>query len=165
MQDDLDKVIDGALAAYSQAEPLAGLESRVLTRVRTAKTARRRLWRWALPVPVLAAILVAVLTRKPEPVPVARIAPPPVTVESPALAPPAVPRHFAARPPARTPRPFVRAGLPKQEMFPTPSQLTKEERLLVELAQSHPYELTARPVEAIEIKPIQIAPLQIDGGQ
>lgn len=165
MQDDLDKLIDRALAGYSQAEPLAGLESRVLNRVRTAKTERRRLWRWALPVPVLAAILIAALARKPEPVPVARIAPPPVAVESPALPPPAVPRPFAARTPARTPRPSVRAGLPKRKMFPTPSQLTKEERLLVELAQSHPYELTDRPVEAIEIEPIQIAPLQIDGGQ
>ena len=35
----------------------------------------------------------------------------------------------------------------------------------MELAESHPYELMARPVEEIEIKPIQIAPLQIDGGQ
>ena len=91
MQDDLDKLIDGALSVYSRAEPLAGLEDRVVNRVRLAEVSRRRRWHWALAVtvPVLAAILIVVFARKPQPAPVARVAPPPVRVET---APPSPPR-------------------------------------------------------------------------
>ena len=57
MEDDLDKLIDGALSAYSAAEPLAGLEQRVLGRVRAAQASRRRRWRWALAAATVAALV------------------------------------------------------------------------------------------------------------
>jgi hypothetical protein len=169
MEDDLDRLIDGALSDYSSAEPLAGLEERVLNRVRAAEAARRRRWLWALAAPALAAILIAILAR-PQPAPVARVAPPPARVETaapslPPLTPPAVVRQVASRPAAKIQRPPSPRALPKKDLFPTPSPLTSEERLLMAMAESHPHELLIRPVEEIEIKPIQIAPLRIDGGQ
>jgi hypothetical protein len=162
MHDDLDNLIDSALSAYSRAEPLAGLETRVLQRVRTQQMSRRRLWRWAPAVPVLAAILIAVLVYKPRPVTVAKVAVPAVIVEPPRPSPAAVAGHVAP-PVAKTRRPSLPGEPPKRKLFPTPSPLTTEERLLVELAESHPQELAARPAEEIDIKPIQIAPLQIGG--
>src|SRR5437899_8565804 len=64
-KDELDRMIDGALATYSGAEPLAGLEERVLNRVRVAEAERPRprLWRWVLAGSVLAALVVAIVLR------------------------------------------------------------------------------------------------------
>src|SRR5436305_7129563 len=57
MQDDLDRLIDCGLAGYSSAEPLVGLEQRVLRRVRAV---RRRRW-WGLVLIPAAAVLVLAL--------------------------------------------------------------------------------------------------------
>jgi len=162
MHDELDNLIDGALATYSSAEPLGGIEQRVLDRVRLAGTRRRR-WRWTLVLaaPAVAAVLLVILAPKPEPVPVALVAPrpAPIALPTPPVVAPA-PRLVAkVRRPVRAPEP------PKRDLFPTISPLTGEERLLVQLAQASPQLLLARPVAEIEIKPIQIAPLQIDGAQ
>ena len=168
MQDDLDRLIDGALADYSSAEPLAGLEVRVINRVRATEAARKRRWRWqlALAAPVLAAIVIAVLVRKPQPPAITRVVPPRCRVETAPPPPPlAAVRHLAPRPAARTRRASAHSQLPKRATFPTLTPLTNEERLLVKLAEFHPHGLLARPAEEIEIKPIQIAPLRIDGGQ
>jgi hypothetical protein len=40
-RDELDDVIDGALPAYSSADPMEGLENRVLHRVQAAGAARQ----------------------------------------------------------------------------------------------------------------------------
>jgi hypothetical protein len=163
MHDDLDTLIDGALAAYSTAEPLAGLDQRVLERVRVAEAARRRRWRWGfvLAAPALGATVLMILAPRPEaqPVRVAIVQPKPAPVALPTL-PPASPR-----PVVKARRPAPKPELPKRNLFPTVSPLTDEERLLVGLAQSNPGFLPPKPVEEIEIKPIEIAPLQVDGGQ
>jgi hypothetical protein len=166
MQDELDNLIDHALSGYASAEPLAGLEGRVLTRVRTAARSRGRRWVWVLGAlaSVLAAILIVLFASKPRPVPVANVERPPVPVES-APAPVAVVQQSGSRPATSRRRAASPHVLPKREQFPTISPLTSEERMLVEMAESHPQELLVRPVEQIEIKPIQIAPLQIDGSQ
>jgi hypothetical protein len=164
MHDEFDKLIDGALSSYSTAEPLAGLEQRVLDRVRaTEASRRRRLW-WAalaLATPALAAILFFAPVRKPDPIPIATVTPQPSARVEPAPPPPsAAPKRALAKPrraPARV--------LPKREVFPTLSPLTPEERLLVQLAESRPQMLLTRPVGDIEIKPIEIAPLHIDGNR
>ena len=156
MRDELDNLIDGALATYSTAEPVGGIEQRVLDRVRLAE-ARRRRWRWGLvlTVPAVAAVLV-IFAPKPQPAPV------PVAVAT----PPAIVLPTGPEPIAPKPRRIVRKPeLPKRNLFPTMSPLTTEERLLVQLAQSNPELLLAKPVDEIEIKPIEIAPLQIDGPQ
>lgn len=164
MHDDLDKLIDGALSAYSNAEPLAGLEQRVLQKVRAAEAARKRRWWWAvlaLAAPALAAIFFFAPARQPRITAPVAIAPPPPAPVPVAPAPPSVepPRTAAVKPRRAAPaRP-----LPKKPMFPTRSPLTREERLLVAVAASHPQLLMARPPDEIAIKPIEIAPLNLDG--
>jgi hypothetical protein len=165
MHDELDNLIDGALTQYANAEPLAGIEQRVLDRVHLAETRRRR-WRWMLIVaaPALAATVLVIFApkRAPAPAPVAVMAPKPAPIAPPA---PRVAPAPAARRIARVRRSVQAPELPKRDLFPTVSPLTGEERLLVQVAQTSPQLLLAQPVDEIEIKPIQIAPLQIDGAQ
>jgi hypothetical protein len=159
MRDELDSLIDGGLAAYGNVEPLAGLEERVLGRVRAQQRSRR--WCWVL-VPVAAAAAMAVVMIRPRTV---DIAPPVVALTKPPAPLIVAPSRTATRVVVReAPK---RTTLPKREVFPTIALLTREERLLLRLAESHPEDL-ARPVVPqgeIEIKPIEIAPLTIDGGQ
>jgi hypothetical protein len=151
MQDELDGWVDGALASYSSAEPLAGLEQRILSRVR-----RPRRWWWGLAIPAAAAIVAVVAIPRRQTLDVPMPVPPPAVAAVEARpAPPPVQRHRV-----------IAAPLPKQASFPSASPLTAEERLLLQLARNHPEELlTPAVVDEIEIKPIEIAPLQSDGGQ
>ena len=168
MQDDVDKLIDGGLSEYCcAAEPLAGLEQRILSGVRAAETARRRRWLWEpVIITATAAVALMLVERKSQPVPVAHVAIPPAsapagppTILIPNVSQPGRPRIARARH-APAPR-----QLPKRKLFPTVTPLAAEERLLMLLAQRHPEELLIRPRGEIELKPIQIEPLQIDGGQ
>ena len=160
--DDIDQLIDKALASYC-IEPRAGIEGRVMTRVRAQRRGRVAMWLW----PALAACLATImfmLDRKPE-MPavhaprVVAVAPKPLTNVQPATGV-AVVRHAKPR----------RRVLPKQDVFPTPWPLTEEERVLLRVAQLPPEELkqviaAAQPKEItpIEIQPIRIEPLQPDG--
>ncbi len=166
-RDRLDEWIDGALRGYSDAEPLARIEDRVLNRVRAARTARRRSWRLAFAVPALAALVVVVwiVWRQqpavaPPQVPVAAIKPPAV------LAPPVVSSVPVAK---RRHRP-VRHPLPMHEYFPAPSPVTAEEKALFAWARRSPAEaqhafadLRRRNEGPIVIQKIEIAPLEADG--
>ena len=59
--DALDRLLDGALAQYSQVEPRAGLEERVLANLRS-QPAHRPWWMWvAIPAAVAAVVLVAIM--------------------------------------------------------------------------------------------------------
>jgi len=58
-ENDLDGLLDRTLSEYS-GEPRAGLEQRVLANLASAEVRPRRWWIWAA-VPVLAAILIALL--------------------------------------------------------------------------------------------------------
>lgn len=166
--DELDRLIDSALAGYSNAEPLAGLEARVLNRVRVTQ-ARRRLLVWGLALAVAASVVVVGIVKRTAPTTVPKSAE--IVQAKPAL-PTAVTRLARVMPKrvsvkrSRRPKP-----LPKLEQFPSPAPLTAEERALVALAQQDPEELgkfaeMERESEApLEIQPIQIAPLQQDGDQ
>ncbi len=165
-RDELDRLIDGALASYSTAEPLAGLEARVLNRVHVTQP-RRRLLAWALAFAVAASVVVSgIVVRTERHV----VVPKPMTAKvTPAPAPPAPMKPVArVRRVARSRHPGV---LPKLEQFPSPAPLTAQERALVALARQDPEELgkfaeMERQSEApLEIQPIQIAPLQQDGDQ
>lgn len=162
MGTELDHWIDTALATYSAAEPLAGLDDRILQRVRRARTARRRIWCWALTIPTAAAIAVAIVAPKRQPAPVAHIAAPPTAVEAPPASPPAVivtaRRHPRIRRPAAEP-------LPKRPTFPTLTPLTWEERVLVQVAQSQPELLIGAPAHQIDIEPLEIVPISPDSRQ
>jgi hypothetical protein len=59
--DNLDQALDAALAQYSSAEPLAGLEQRVLNRVRAAGRARR-IGPWVLAVGLAVVVVVGTIT-------------------------------------------------------------------------------------------------------
>jgi hypothetical protein len=168
-RDELDSMLDDALACYSGAEPLAGLEDRVLHRVRASEVTRRRPIGWAVAFALAAAlVLVAIVVktpRNPAPKPrdVAR-AEIPALMEQPRIASHQRRSRVAAR---RAPSP-----LPKQEQFPAPAALTAEEQALRSFVERDPAEaqqvfaqLRKRTNDPIEIQPIQIAPLHTNGAQ
>lgn len=173
--DELDRMIDGALASYSGAEPLAGLEERVLNRVRVAEAERPRLrlWRWVLVGSVLAALVVVaiVLRTQRNPAPktndIARVETLAPLVQTPAReAPRVAPTRRGVG------KVFQPKRLPKLEQFPAPAPLTAEERALLAFVERSPKDaqqafadLQKRTNERIEIEAIQIPPLQIDGAQ
>jgi len=162
-RDELDQLIDSALAGYVDAEPLAGLEQRVIDRVRLA-TRTRSLVRWASAAVALATVLLAVVATRPKPVqPLVGQA-----IRPAVLLPGAVPQsqRQAERPAPRKQKsrnPATQTRLPKRDQFPTPAPLTAEERALIQLARFHPDEAQSpSELRPIEIAPIEIAPLQID---
>lgn len=182
-RDELDKLIDGVLPGYSSAEPLDGLEERVLRRVHAAGAARRSPWlrRLGFAIPALAALFVAgiVLWTSWKPVPhtastarsqaaktMAAFKPPssaPALRNVPALAADAV----RPKPQSMTGQGhLVPRALPKLEYFPTPEPMTKEERALVAWVAQNPAEardvfadLRKRTEEPVTIQPIAMRKL------
>ena len=166
-RDELDRLIEGALAGYSDAEPLAGLEERVVNRVRAAR-ARRRVVAWAAAVAVAASVVVVGVVVRTE----RRVPPKPAEVAGVTnVAPPAA---------VATPEPRIRRAarsrrpkaLPKLEQFPAPEPLTAEEKALLALVEHDPKEaqqvftaLSQSGDGPIQIAPIEIAPLQSGGAQ
>lgn len=165
-RDRLDAVIDGALPGYSSAEPLEGLEDRVLERVHSSGSRIRWPYRWGF---ALAALLIAGIalwigwnpgpratnTRRE----VAAFVPPP-----PAPTPEPAPAPRKAKPKRRP------NALPKEDRFPAPAPMTDEERALAVWAAREPAEaeqvladLRKRSDEPVTIQAIVIPPLQIDG--
>jgi hypothetical protein len=171
--DDLERMIDGALTAYSDSEPLAGLEQRVLSRIEIAGSpSRRRMW-----------LQLALTASTVAPAVLLRIAPrteqrtsPQIAVAMRAPARPILPEaswipHFRLVIEAKTRRASPR-GLPKQERFPAVSPITSQERALLALVTRHPAEarqafadLQKRSRAPIEIQAIQIPKLQNDVAQ
>jgi hypothetical protein len=174
-RDELDRVIDGALSGYSSADPMDGLEDRVLRRVQAAAAARRSPWfyRLGFAVPALAALLLAGIalwmeTRK------AAVSEPPSLTSQPQLSLAPAPRVAAPERGNKTGRGYSAPArsLPKEECFPAPTPMTNEERALVAWVGRAPLEaaqafadLQKRSAEPIEIQPIQLPPLQSDGAQ
>ncbi len=165
-KDELDRVMDGALAGYSLAEPPAGFETRIVSRVLMASRQRRRVG-WALAAAAAAAILVVGIAVRMPRHPVSKIVaahmetPRPIEETRPA---PPRPRMKWHKPRARF--------LPKLDQFPTPEPLTAEERALLALVERDANQarqvlagLQKRGDTLIEIQPIQIAPLDSEGAQ
>jgi hypothetical protein len=171
-RDELDAILEKGIASYPEAEPLAGMEERVVARMGMAKMPQRGVsgWRavWAVGFATVAITgLVLIQTRQNEPRPVA------VAVVS-------RPRHFEPAPvqisePRRRPHIArvrrVRA-LPKGPVFPTPSPLTTEEHLMVALVSRNPDEaaqafdgLRRRADEPIAATPIVIPPIPVSNEQ
>jgi hypothetical protein len=61
-QDELDRMIDGALLKYAAVEPRVGLEERVLTQMRAerARDRDRTWWRWSVMAAAAAIVIVAI---------------------------------------------------------------------------------------------------------
>ena len=178
-RDELDQILDRGLAEYSSREPLAGLEDRVLNRIRAeaAGSSRSRWWGLAFAATVLAAlVIVAIVSRSGRapvstPILTAHVEAPPQSI-SPPLPPAPAPggirsaAHTRAARPAPSPR-----VLPKRDQFPTLRPLSPEERALISLAQTQPAEAAAvaelqrKNLKDIEIPPLEIQPLRTEGDQ
>jgi hypothetical protein len=172
MQNDreLDRMIDAALPGYSSAEPRPGLEDRVIARALVEKPRFFRIaWQWSLALPAFAALLVLLFlprTRHQPLEPIQRVprSSPTVALSAPETtpAPHAVSKAKKTHPslPVTT-LAADQQPLPKQQVFPTPSPLTAEERTLVAYSRVQFRELPTKPTTNVEIDPIRVAELQI----
>ena len=160
----LDELLDSALSTYSSAEPRLGLETRILANLRDAAGTAASPWRnfkwlWAGAAAAVAVLLIAFLLGRRS-----QIAPPANNVVR--TQPPAqpAPQVHSSMPVtagnAAGDRPKMRASLHPQsvaltlaqrpQVFPTPTPLSEQERLLLSyyartpreelIAQSHPDE-------------------------
>ena len=168
--DELDKILDGALSSYSREEPRPGLENRVLSRIRAARERRRFEWlRWAIAIPALACFLLAVTFWSTRPS-ISKPAQPAQAIGQTgpiAKAAPIAPVRGKVKVKGRRAR---RMSLPKREEFPTPEPLTDEERELmafVKLAPDKAREFAldshTSDVQPLQIKEIHIDPLRASG--
>lgn len=174
---DLDRVIDSALATYAGAD--AGLERRTLARIGAAPAPAHRL-RWMAWAAVLTAaaclLLFMVLTHgKPAHAPGESAFNLPPSQQAPKETARVAPQ--AAQPQSRLPHhglpenaagSSVAAALPKQQVFPTPRPLSPQERALAEFAAQAPeaehksfVAAQRKADEPIAIADIQVAPIQI----
>ena len=182
--DEFELVLDDALAEYREAEPLAGLEDRVLHRLRLQTEHRRKIgWGWAAIGAVAAALAVAawiglgnrtrqqvvVQTQAPAVDSQTRTAQTRATSGQPT--PKRLPgRQNAASQRGRMPAQAQLASIeraPMREQFPSPAPLKPEERILLALATTHPEILMDQPDggKEIVIAPISIQPLvNVTGG-
>jgi hypothetical protein len=147
---ELDQQLDAALVKFAAVEPRAGLEQRVLARLRTEREHVRdhSWWRWGLVAAVAAVVIVTIaLARRPgkpsHPVLVSH--PSPATQS---------PERFGPRDVANGVRPHDRrrprktghraqpsivvAGGPKFDQFPSPQPLSEQERILATYVAEYP---------------------------
>ena len=162
----LEQILDESIASYSEGAPLAGMEERILARIRLAETPSSGITGWRVAFGAgLAAIVIgafffslerreeprltnlALATKRVEAIPI-QIAVPQIVVKA---------RHRITR----------MTALPKKPVFPTPTPLTAEERRLLALIKQDP-EGTALAFNSLRRKsdePIVIPPLESDDGQ
>ena len=166
MDDKWERILDEGIAGYVSAEPLAGMEERIIAKIRVAQRPQRRLKGWGVALAVgVAGLSVIVLLPPPTeelraPVPAAVVIPPRLSVPQQGVR---VSRMLPRRARAKV--------LPKLAVFPTPSPLTVEEQRLIALVAVDPkgtaeaFESLRKRNEPLEIAPLVIEPLNIDGGQ
>ena len=178
--DEFDQILDEALAKYSEAEPLTGMEHRILERVRMQAERNRKTWRWGAVAACTALLAVAAwiglrgpdrreiaprqaATAQPQTSPVEPQ--PKNTNASPQIAPT---RSLVAKVHSRGPTVASEKVLEStgrthvRPKFPTPEPLNSEERALLTLAQTHPEVLSRladHDDQEIAIAPINIQPL------
>jgi hypothetical protein len=165
-RDNIESLLDNALASYSMQEPRPGLDRRVLERIHSDDAPRPVFPRWAWAIPAAACLLWAGIFG-------------PRYVAAPKHSRLAQAAHMAA-PPAIAPsrpehpriveRPRRRKSQPRLPQFPAPAPVTNEERALLAFVARAPKEAqealldTPQPgVEPIRIEEIKIQPLQSDG--
>ena len=158
--EEFDRILDIAIASYSSADPLKGLEERVLQRMTLHRPRSRSKWAAITALAGAAVAIILAITPRTPPAKVAVVAPPPIVEQFPA--------------PARTPR---KAGFRSHPTRPAPRHraapaLSEAERAMVAFAAQHPEEArdaaawqgNGLPVEIV-ISPIEIAPLEGESGQ
>ena len=168
---ELDQLIDAALPSYSAAEPRPGLEHRILTNAVEEYPRRGRFaWAWALAVPAAACLLAflffagrhnsyrSTLEATATTAPATTAASPretPATDSFPSPRKGSIPHKLPTQPST------TRETLPKEEVFPSPSPLTAEERAAIALVHDPPQMPRQIDTAGVEISPIHIAELQI----
>lgn len=171
-RDDLERLIDGALASYADPGPSSGLERRILARISTthASTRRRRLLIWATGLPAAAVactmlLFVSSSFRHAQPHPHKESGSPVAKVPfSAAGAAPRMPVRSVIHE-RKASRHAIRqvSAMPKLDIFPTPAPLSSEEKALIGLVAETPVakrqDLTTKWLQADE--PIHIADLSI----
>ena len=183
--DEFDEILSNALSEYREAEPLAGLEDRVLRRVQQQSERRKLGWRWSFAAGLAMALLAVAawieLSHSPyrpriEQTMVRQVTPAPDTAGSfadpekrkppyPATSPGDVlGRSGRGKAPAKTAYAVTRR--PMRNRFPVPAPLTSEERALLALARTNPEALQTLPRNdgELAIVPITIQPLTNTGG-
>lgn len=151
--DDLDAILDRGLRSYSAAEPLAGMEERIIRKIQPSRA--QRPW-WMLAIPAAAALVLV------------WVMPGPTRQVSPRKEP--VIRHavIAAAPSAPVEHLTERRTHPRTTKA-SPRGLTPEERAMVALATQHPelalqasMERPIQPLEPLDIPAIEVPPLSTD---
>lgn len=177
--DEFDGLLHEALGEYREAEPLAGIESRILSRIAQPETRRNRfVLRWAIALACAAAIAAAVWfgigRRTPRPAPpseAAAIQPAenaPVPTHAPvavASAPDTAEVRKAASRTAPQSTHTQTATQVKPAVFPSPAPLTAEERAFLAALNQSPSTMTvaSEPEKPITIAEIEIKPLVLGG--
>jgi hypothetical protein len=180
----VDELMDSALAQQRAEEPRAGLEARILGHVRAAasqRSSRKGLWVAVTATAALVMIVAFYMARRPHGAAVdtshavnAVTAPPPqktLTANSGATpnaraAPSVHEPKLTARRENKPSRRVQAHHWPSQ--FPTPAPLTEEQKALVQYVRETPPKVLAEPilkaeltVQHVEIKPLEIPPLEI----
>jgi hypothetical protein len=169
-KNELDRLLDQALASYVDQEPDPTLRTRILARVAEAEPSPKRLWLLAPAAACAAAILIALLYHPASPAPL----PQPTATASTASAPESpvpvssVPRQTTHTHPALAAHHSRRSEQPallRDASFPSPTPLTAQENIVLKFAMEHPAQarqvLTAPAARPIENAPLSIAPIHI----
>jgi len=175
----LDNLLDEALSEYRHAEPLAGIESRILARIAERETRRNPFaLRWAIAFACAAAVALAIWlgigrrtphTAAPSESAVTK---PVEKAPGPTQAPEVVAsasgtvevRKAASRSVPQLP-PTETALQMKPAVFPSPAPLTADERAFMAALNQFPNTMpvASEPDKAITIAEIEIKPLAIGG--
>jgi hypothetical protein len=170
--DEFEGILERGIASYRNVEPLAGLEERVIGRIGRTDMPRRSGTAW---VGILAMALAGMVVAGLVFIPVKRSEPHPKAAAVVAQAPPVESKRVqVSKPPLQRRAAHVRLvkTLPKGPVFPTPSRMTAEERLMARMASNNPdaaaeafESLRRRADEPIAIAPIVIPPISVIEGQ
>ncbi len=182
-RDELDILLDAALATYVDSEPSPSLTPRILAAARDVDRRPSVGWlSWAVPALAAALLMTIFLTHRPAarretPQPTADLSAPRVPAsaerisDTPAksIATEATP-HLGSTPPraarsVRTTAP-IQPLLPRQDVFPTPTPLSPEVQALAALVNRNPERVAQtgetsqpQPIEPLHIAAIHIPPL------
>ena len=177
--DDFDDLLHEALSEYRDAEPLAGIESRILARLQLSEPSRRPfVLRWAIALACAAAIAAAIWfgsgRRTPQSISPAKIAATPSVAQAPMPRPAPVGAASGAKvaefrrpakPHAVVAAPVATVAHAVPSVFPLPSPLTAQERAFLASVQGEPdsARLATAADDALVIAKIEIKPLERSG--
>jgi hypothetical protein len=170
-KNELDRLLDQALASYVNQEPDPVLRTRIMANAAEAGPRPKRLWLLAPAAACAAAALaIAFLYHPASPAPRPQHSATASTASAPESPIPlsSVPRQTTHPHPALAAhhsRRSEQAALLRDASFPSPTPLTAQENIVLKFAMEHPAQarqvLTAPAARPIENAPLSIAPIHI----